>query len=188
MLNKIEKYMLANEIMPRKSVLIGLSGGADSVALTHLLYQLGKKYGFSMFAAHINHCLRGDDAVRDERFSADFAKSLGIRFFSHKADVRAIAEKEKISEETAGRNVRYSFFEKVMSENGIECCATAHHRNDNAETIFMNFVRGSGVNGLCGIPVRRGAFIRPLLCLSRTEIESYCRENGLSFVTDGTNN
>lgn len=188
MLNKIEKYMLANKIMPQKGVLVGLSGGADSVALTHILFVLGQKYGFRVFAAHVNHGLRGEAADRDEKFSAEFAASLGIKFFLHRADVRGIAQKEHISEEMAGRHIRYSFFEEIIDDSKIDCCATAHHRNDNAETILMNFVRGSGINGMCGIPVRRGRFIRPLLCLSRSEIESYCEKNGLDFVTDETNN
>lgn len=188
MLNKIEKYMIENKLMPQKGVLVGLSGGADSVALTHILWRLSEKYNFSVSTAHVNHSLRGDAADKDEQFSREFSNALGIKFYSHKADIRSIAKKEHISEETAGRRIRYEFFEKIMEDSDIDCCATAHHKNDNAETLLMNFVRGSGINGLCGIPVRRKEFIRPLLCLSRTEIEQYCQENELSYVTDSTNN
>lgn len=188
MLNKIEYDMRAHNMLNMKSVLVGLSGGADSVALTHVLCRLSQKYGFKVYASHINHGLRGETAERDEEFSRGFAKSLGIGFFSLKADVRKTAAEKKISEELAGRFVRYEFFEKLQREYNIEKIATAHHKNDNAETIIMNFMRGSGISGLCGIPYERGCIIRPLLDVRRDEIEKYCGDNKLSYVTDETNN
>lgn len=184
---QVEKNMLKFGIMPKKSVLVGLSGGADSVALSSVLCALSEKYGFAVYAAHINHMLRGDAAYHDETFAREFAKTLGIELFSERVDIRRAAEEEKVSEELAGRNARYAFFDAVMSQNGIECTATAHHKNDNAETVIMNFMRGSGIGGLCGIPARRGNIIRPFISRSRCEIESYCKEKGLQFVTDATN-
>ncbi len=187
MIKAVEKTMLEHDMMPDKSVLVGLSGGADSAALTHILCVLSEKYGFKVCAAHINHGLRGDTAERDEKFSADLADRLGIEFFCLHAAVREEAERRGISEELAGRGVRYGFFDELMRTRGIECTATAHHKNDNAETILMNFMRGSGIKGLCGIPYKRDRFIRPLLDVTREETESYCRENNIDYVTDETN-
>lgn len=185
--NKAEEDMLRFGIMPKKSVLVALSGGADSVALLSALCELSKKHGFRVYAAHVNHCLRGDEAERDEAFAKTLAEDFGVTFFSKRADIRRLAAEEKISEELAGRRVRYEFFEELMAREDILCTATAHHKGDNAETMLMNFMRGSGVGGLCGIPAQRGRIIRPLIGCSRSEIEEYCRERGLAFVTDATN-
>ncbi|MGM9937733.1 MAG: tRNA lysidine(34) synthetase TilS [Candidatus Ornithomonoglobus sp.] len=187
MIKAVEKTMLEHDMLPVKSVLVGLSGGADSAALTHILCALSPKYGFKVYAAHVNHGLRGETADRDEKFSKALAHRLGIEFFCLHAKVREEAEKRGISEELAGREARYGFFDELMEEHGIECTATAHHKNDNAETILMNFMRGSGIKGLCGIPYKRDRIIRPLLDVSRQMIENYCRENDIDYVTDETN-
>lgn len=187
MLKRAEKTMLDHGMTDIGSVLVGLSGGADSVALLSVLCGLAGKYGFCVSAAHINHCLRGETAERDEAFSRAAAKRAGVPFYLLRADVRGRAAERGISEELAGREIRYEFFEKICKENGIDAIATAHHRNDNAETILMNFMRGSGISGLCGIPYRRGKIIRPLLDVTRAEIERYCSENMLEYVTDETN-
>lgn len=187
MTETVERTMLARDIMPRSSALVGLSGGADSAALAHILSAIGKKRGFKVYAAHINHGLRGEAADRDEEFSRELAKKLGIEFFCLHADIRADARRLGIGEEDAGRRARYGFFDELMKTRGIECTATAHHKNDNAETILMNFIRGSGVKGLCGIPYKRDRIIRPLLDVSRAEIEEYCRENSIDYVTDESN-
>lgn len=187
MLNKIENKMKSHGLLDIKSVLVGLSGGADSAALTHVLYKLSKKYGFRVYAAHVNHGLRAKAAERDAEFSKEFAEKLGIEFFLLEADVKRIAREKKISEELAGRLVRYDFFEQLQKKYNIDKIATAHHKNDNAETILMNFMRGSGISGLCGIPYERGNIIRPFLDVKREEIETYCENNGLSYVTDETN-
>lgn len=188
MKSHILRTMNKFNMMPKVSVLVGLSGGADSVALTHVLYSLSREYGFLVYTAHINHNLRGEDALRDEQFAKEFSKKLGVECFVLNADVRAVARNENISEELAGRKIRYEFFEKIMREKAIECTATAHHKNDNAETIIMNFMRGSSLSGLSGIPYKRGRFIRPLLDVTREEIEQYCADNALEYVTDSTNN
>lgn len=187
MISKVKNTMYQHNIFPQRSVLVGLSGGADSIALLHIMHTLAKEYGFSVFAAHINHGLRGESAVRDEEFSRNLCNELGIRFFVKHADVKAYAKKLGISEELAGRQVRYDFFAELMAEHNIEYTATAHHKNDNAETLLMNFMRGSGTGGLCGIPYKRDKYIRPLLDVSRCDIEKYCYDNGLDFVTDETN-
>lgn len=185
--NKVEQTMLSHGMTDVGSILAGLSGGADSAALVSVLCRLSEKYGFRVCAAHVNHGLRGEAADRDEEVSRSMAASLGIEFFSLRADVRAYAEEKGIGEEAAGREVRYAYFDRLMDEHGIELTATAHHRNDNAETILMNFMRGSSASGLCGIPYRRGRIVRPLLDITRAEIERYCDDNGIAYVTDATN-
>ncbi len=187
MLDKIEKDMLNKGIMPQDSVLIGLSGGADSVALTYIIYKLSQKYGFKVYTAHLNHMLRGEDAASDAKFCRDFAESMGITHYEKSADISQISHQTGESEEVAGRNARYGFFNEIMENIGIELCATAHHKNDCAETVIMNFLRGSGIAGLKGIPYKRDNFIRPMLGVSRDEIEEFCKDNGLSYVTDKTN-
>lgn len=186
-IDKIKDTMQKNGMFPERAVLVGLSGGADSVALLHIMHRLSCESGFVVYAAHVNHGLRGDDAVRDAEFSKQFCDSLGIPCFIKNADVRALAKEWGISEEMAGRRVRYDFFDELMLEYGIDFTATAHHRNDNAETIVMNFIRGSATAGLCGIPYKRGNYIRPLLDVSREEIENYCGVHSLQYVTDKTN-
>lgn len=186
-LKKAEKTMLSHGMTNIGRVLVGLSGGADSIALLSVLCELSEKYGFVVSAAHINHCLRGETAERDEEFSRAAAERAGVPFYLLRADVRGRAAEKGISEELAGREIRYEFFEKICEENGIDAIATAHHRNDNAETILMNFMRGSGISGLCGIPYRRGKIIRPLLDVTRAEIEHYCNEMLLEYVIDETN-
>ncbi len=187
MIEKVEKTMLAHGMFPFKSVLVGLSGGADSAALLSVLCALSESYGFTVYAAHVNHGLRGAEADRDEEFSKRLAASLGVEFFCFRADVRSVAAERGVGEELAGREVRYEFFKKITDERGIDVTATAHHKNDNAETILMNFMRGTGLKGLCGIPYRRDGIIRPLLDVTRAEIEAYCDANGIEYVTDGTN-
>ena len=186
-IDKIEKTMCEHNMLKAKSVLVALSGGADSVALLHIMHTLSKKYGFKVYSAHVNHCLRGDDALHDEEFSKSVSEKLGVKCFILCADIRKIAEEQGISEELAGRKVRYEFFEKLMDDENIECTATAHHKNDNAETILMNFMRGSSITGLCGIPYKRDKYIRPMLDVTRSEIEEYCHKNSIEFVTDKTN-
>ena len=187
-LNTIKKTISDYGILhDGESVLVGLSGGADSVCLTHALCALRDKLGITVSAAHVNHGIRGDEAERDEEFARNFAKSLGIEFYSIKLDIPDEAKKTGVSEETAGRNARYSFFTDLCQKYGIDKIATAHNKNDNAETIAMNFMRGSTIKGLGGIPRIRGNIIRPLLDVSRDEIERYCAENDLKYVTDSTN-
>ena len=169
------------------SVLIGLSGGADSVCLTHALWQLKDELGIKLYTAHLNHGIRGNEAQRDEVFARVFSEKLGIECFVKNADIPAIAGKTGDSEETAGRKIRYEFFLELCKKYNISKIATAHNKNDNAETLLMNFMRGSSTGGLCGIPYTRGNIIRPILNVSREEIEQYCAKNGLDYVTDSTN-
>lgn len=168
-------------------VLIGLSGGADSVCLTHALFTLREDRQITLYAAHLNHGIRGSEAKRDEEFAGEFCKKLGIGFFSKTVDIPALSRERGESEESVGRNIRYAFFKEICDEYGINKIATAHNKNDNAETVLMNFMRGSSLGGLCGIPYKRENIVRPILNVSREEIENYCRKNSLRYVTDSTN-
>lgn len=178
----IEKYgMLEKD----DTVVVGLSGGADSVCLLHSLLSLREKYNLTVVAAHINHGIRGDEAKRDEDFCIALCKKLKTDIRVFHADIPELSKQRKLGEEECGRVVRYEFFKSVAGEKGK--IATAHNLNDNAETVLLNITRGTGNRGMCGIPAVRDNIIRPLLETSRQEIEQYCMENGLDYVTDSTN-
>ncbi len=169
-------------------VLAAVSGGADSVCMLHVLHKLRDKLNFKLYCAHLNHGIRGEAAEKDEKFVINLCENLGIKVFVEHADVLKLAEDKKLTVEEAGRQARYEFFSSVCAENKINKTATAHNRNDNAETVLMRILRGTGIEGLKGIAyVREDGIIRPMLNISRTEIEEYCKKNGLSFCTDETN-
>lgn len=174
-------------------ILVGLSGGADSVCLFFLLHQLGKEMDFRVSAVHVNHMLRGESADSDSRFAVEFAESLGHICYLVWAPVEEIAKKEKLSLEEAGRNARYEVFLKTAKKIGADAIALAHHKNDQSETMLFHLSRGCGISGLRGIkPVRQWQnesvrIIRPLLCVTRKEIENFLNGQKLSYVTDETN-
>ncbi len=165
------------------SVVCALSGGADSVSLLHALWRLREELGITISACHVNHGLRGEESDGDMRFCQRLCESLGVQLHLLQTDVREYQQKHESIEETA-RKVRYDFFAKVSEGKKL---ATAHNLNDSAETVLLNMMRGTGLKGLCGIPPVRGNIIRPLIYCSREEVERYCSENGLDFVTDKTN-
>lgn len=176
------------------AVLVALSGGADSVTLFDLTARLCEAEGGEFYACHVNHGIRGDEAIRDRDFCISLAKDCKYckDIFVLNADVPAIARESGESLESAARKVRYEFFERVMEENKIDILATAHNADDNLETLLFNLVRGSGAKGMRGIPPTRllssgRLVVRPILEMSKSEILAYCRERGLSFVTDSTN-
>ncbi|MBQ7751664.1 MAG: tRNA lysidine(34) synthetase TilS [Clostridia bacterium] len=171
-----------NMIKKGDRVLVALSGGADSVTLLHMLYEISETYGFSVGAAHVNHKLR-DTADRDMNFCKNLCEKLNIPLEILVCDIRNEAKANGMSEELYARGVRYDFFNSL----GYDKIATAHNKNDNAETILFNFMRGSSLSGLCGIPYMRDNIIRPLLDIKKADIISYCKENGYDFVTDETN-
>lgn len=176
----IERYDM---LCDGASVTVALSGGADSVALLHCLLSLREELKISVSAAHLNHCLRGAESDRDEQFVRDLCQRLGVPLMCEKADVLAVAKSEGLSIELAARRVRYEFLERVSS--GV--IATAHTASDNIETVLHNMARGTGIKGVCGIPPKRDGFIRPLINVTRSEVEQYCEQNGLQYCIDSTN-
>lgn len=185
--NEVERTMLGyNMINPGDTVIAALSGGADSVSLLHTLNSLKEKYSLNLKAAHLNHNLRGAEALRDENFVRKLCDNLEIELFVKSVDIKKISEAEKIGTELAGRNERYRFFDELSEKYGAKI-ATAHNADDNLETVVFNLIRGAGINGISGIKPVRSNIIRPLIKLSRSEIENYIEENSLEYVTDSTN-
>ena len=180
----INKYKMVND---QDKIIIGVSGGADSVCLLFVLKKLREELGFDFNVVHINHGLRGESADRDERFVKECCEKLDISCNTFHVNVKEVASREKLSIEDAGRILRQQTFEKVMKETRSNKVALGHHQNDNAETLLMNLARGSGIRGVSGIKPVSGHYIRPLLCLTRDEIEEYLEEKGLSFCVDETN-
>lgn len=185
-LKTIQKY---NLIQNGDSIVIGVSGGPDSMTLLNVLINLKQKLEISkIVVATVNHMIR-EEAEEETKFVENFCESHGIEFYLKKVDVQEEAKSKKISTELAGRNARYDFFEEVLKKTGSNKIATAHNSNDNAETVLMNLLRGSGVSGLKGIEkIRDGKFIRPIIECKRSEIEQYCLENKLNPRYDKTNN
>ncbi|CAK7023757.1 MAG: tRNA(Ile)-lysidine synthase [Parabacteroides sp.] len=176
----IEKYQLLEESCP---VLVGLSGGADSIALLTLLVKLG----YSCIAAHCNFHLRGEESMRDERFAEEYAKILQVPFLKTDFDTEQYAAANHLSIEMAARELRYNWFEEKRSETGAQAIAVAHHRDDSVETVLMNLVRGTGIRGMSGIRPKNGYVVRPLLCVTRKEITAWLDAGNISYVTDSTN-
>lgn len=174
-----------NMLVGADKIIVGLSGGADSVALLHFLYEQSRVHGFELCAAHVNHLLRGDESERDEQFVRDFCDKLGVHLEVLRVDINAMAIERGIGQEECGRQVRYSFFDSLS--DGKTLIATAHTLSDSLETILFNMTRGTGIHGLCGIPAVRGNIIRPLIECTRQDIEQYCACNGLDFVNDSSN-
>lgn len=167
------------------SVVVGVSGGPDSVALLHLLYTLREAWELTLTVGHINHNLRGEESDRDQRHVEQLAQSLGLPLRVCSADVRARAREEGLSVEEAAREIRYAAFAAWAGEDGR--IATAHTLSDSMETVLFNLARGTGVRGLCGIPPVRGKIIRPLIGCTREEVLEYCHAQGLVYVTDSSN-
>ena len=179
-LKAINRYKLLEGVT---EITVALSGGADSMSLLYALNSLKNELGFKLYAAHFNHKIRGKEADRDENFVNLKCKELGIKLFSASADVPKFAEKNRISVELAARSLRYDFLKSVAK--GV--VATAHTADDNVETILFNLSRGTALKGLCGIPAKRDIYIRPLIFCSRADVEKYCEDNKIEFVTDSTN-
>ncbi len=167
-------------------VLVALSGGADSVCLLDLFLESG--FAFPVAAAHLNHNLRGEEALRDENFCKEFCEKRGVKLFIGSVDVNALARESGKGIEEAARSARYEFLQSILNENHeFSYIATAHNKGDLCETVLLNLARGTSLDGLCAIPKRRGSIIRPVLGISRDEILVYNRARGLEFITDSTN-
>lgn len=170
-----------------KTVCICLSGGADSVSLLFGIINIAKERSFEVCACHFNHMIRGDEADRDEEFCNKLCKDLGIKLYCGRDDVPAFARLNKMSLEEAARACRYAFFERISSKSNIDFCATAHNMNDNAETLLFNLLRGSGSNGASAIAPYDNYIIRPMLNISRLEVEEFLSGISQEYIIDSTN-
>lgn len=185
---KVEQYIEQYQMIGRGDrIVTGVSGGADSVCLLFVLCELRKKLGFEVIVCHVNHQLRAEAAEQDEAYVKELCRKLDVPCRIFHENVELIAKNGKKSLEEAGRIVRSNAFETVCRESGANKIATAHHKNDNAETVLLNLARGSGLQGMCGIRPVYGNRIRPLLCLTRKEIEEWLEEEQISYCTDETN-
>ena len=179
----LREWMRAWAMFPPRggTILCAVSGGRDSVCLLHYLHTLGENEGFTVAAAHYNHHMR-PTAARDEDFVRKLAADLGVPFYTDGLPVVERAKEQGIGVEEMGRNLRYEFLERIARQIGADRIATAHHQGDQAETVLLNLLRGTGPEGLRGIPPVRGHLIRPLLDTPRTEIEAYLEEETPIFV------
>lgn len=188
MLEKVKRYVEKWQMLTKEDcVIVGVSGGADSICLLCVLLELQKEIGFDVVAVHVNHGLRGEEADRDQQYVKSLCEAKNVICEIYSADVESIAKKRKQSTEEAGREVRKEFFEMARKKHGGTKIALAHHKNDNAETVLFHMARGTGLKGLGGIAPVNGRFIRPLLCAGRDEIESYLEEKKISYCTDASN-
>lgn len=182
----VRSYIERNRLLSdddRRPVLVGLSGGADSVALLSVLVRLG----YACVALHCDFHLRGEESERDAAFARTFAESLGVPFYQTSFDTVAYAREHHLSIEMAARALRYAWFEELRERLGAQAIAVAHHRDDSVETVVMNLIRGTGIRGLTGIRPRNGFVVRPLLCVSRADIVAWLENQGIRYVTDSTN-
>ena len=170
------------------AVLIGVSGGPDSVALLHILRALASRFSLRLGVAHLNHCLRQDESDNDAKFVATLAKAVDLPCFVHKENVINYRKENRLSLEEAARRVRYTFFSNVAKKHDYNKIALGHHREDNAELVLMNLFRGSGPRGLSGIPpVRNKQIIRPLIHSQRSDIINFLKENRFDYIADKSN-
>lgn len=184
LLNSVDECIRQHSLLHEGDrVIVALSGGADSVALLAVLHELG----FNCLAAHCNFHLRGDESDRDMLHSRDVCQRLGVELIVKDFDVESRRLSHKESVEMACRSLRYEWFDALLAETDSAAVAVGHHREDNIETILLNLLRGTGIDGLCGIRYRRGNIIRPLLDCSRKDIEDYLSRRGLDFITDSSN-
>lgn len=179
----LKKYKM---LIQSEKVILGVSGGADSIAMLYALNEL-IDYGLELIVAHLNHGIRGDEAKGDAEFVKETAKSLRLTFVYGEVDTLSFKEKSQLSLEDAARTLRYKFFNQVMNKHYATKIATAHTLDDQAETVLMRLLRGSGSRGLSGIPPVSNSIVRPLIDTSRSEIEEYLRSKGVEWVEDSTN-
>lgn len=185
---KVLRFIYENDlIFSGNKILIALSGGPDSVFLLHFLNKFKKKFRIEIGAVHLNHLLRGKESDRDELFCKTICQETKIPFFSTRKKVKSFSLKNKISLESAGRKIRYDYFEKVSKQNGFNKIATAHNADDNTETVLLNLIKGAGLKGIAGIPIKRKNIIRPILVLSKNEILNYLEDNLFEYRIDKSN-
>ena len=184
MLLKFNKYIAENKLLkPGQKILLAVSGGIDSMVMTHLFRHAGVAIGI----AHCNFSLRSDESDRDEEMVSKFALDNNIDFFTTRFDTKSYASENGLSVQMAARELRYKWFEKIRKEHGYDAIAVAHNLNDNIETLLINLIRGTGIAGLTGMKPAANRIIRPLLFATRSEIVSYCEKNRITFREDRSN-
>ena len=183
-LEKVRIFIRQHHLLQDESrVVVGLSGGSDSVCLAHIL----DKLGYQVVAAHCNFHLRGDESMRDEQFVVSLCQQMGWNLHQEDFDTAVYARQKGISIEMAAREYRYDWFKRLKEEVGAEAIAVGHHQDDNVETLLLNLTRGTGIKGLCGMQPKNGDVVRPLLCLTRKDILTYLEDVHQTYVTDHTN-
>ena len=184
-IDTIKKYKL---IEKGDKIVLGVSGGPDSIAMLDILKDLRNKFEFEIYVCHLNHMIRGQEAINDQKYVEQYCNKNQIEFFTKNVNIIEISNNQKIGTEECGRNARYNFFEEILEKTKSNKIATAHNKNDNAETVLMHLLRGSGISGLKGIkPIRNNKFIKPLIECDRKEIEEYCKQKNLNPCIDKTN-
>ena len=191
-MKKIEQTALKfidnkNLIKKGDKILVALSGGPDSVFLLHLLVKYKRRFQIDIGALHINHRIRGTDAKTDQEFCEKFCKKMKVKYYSKNKNVKSFAYKNRVSIEEAGREIRYLELRNTAQKYSYNKIATAHNSGDNAETILLNLIKGTGIDGISGIPIERGNIIRPILCLKKESILNYLNKSGLNYRTDKSN-
>lgn len=185
---KVISFIKKNNLISNaKNVLIGLSGGADSVFALHFFNKFSKKYNIEIAAIHVNHNLRGKESENDEIFCRKICKELRVKLYNSSVNVSSFAKKNKKSIEEAARILRYREFTKVVKVSNSDLVVTAHNNDDNTETVLLNIVSGAGLNGISGIPLKRENIVRPFICISKDDIIKYLLESKLKFVEDSSN-
>ncbi len=181
-----QRIIAAQLIQPGERILAGFSGGSDSAALCHALAELRRELGFSLELLYIQHNLRGEESLAEEAFVREWAERYDCRLSIRAVNVRETAKQQKLSIETAARKLRYLAFQE-RAESGFDKVALAHHAKDQAETVLQHFLRGSGVDGLCGMKPQNGIYIRPLLLASKEEIKDYLQKENIAWREDSSN-
>ncbi len=186
-IERVLKTIENHELLKKgDSVLVALSGGPDSVALLHLLLNIQEKYNLKLAAIHLDHSIRAG-SPKDRQFCHGLCKDLKVKLYSRRMDVEKLAKTGKMTIEEAGRKARYDYFQSISSKYGFRKIATGHTMDDNAETVLFNIIRGSGLKGLSGIPVKRGNIIRPLIDIGKPELIKWLAGKKVKFITDSTN-
>ncbi|MDZ7765030.1 MAG: tRNA lysidine(34) synthetase TilS [Melioribacteraceae bacterium] len=180
----VEKHKLIEQ---NNKLLIGLSGGPDSVFALYFFNKFSKRFKINLSVVHINHLIRGEDSDKDEDFSKKLCDKLSVEYISENVDVKKIKKKSKKSLEEIAREERYRIYQEQAEKLGADKIVTAHNQDDNTETVLLNLIKGTGIKGLTGIPIKRSNIIRPLLCLSKKEITDYLKSNKINYRIDRTN-
>ncbi|MCQ2189715.1 MAG: tRNA lysidine(34) synthetase TilS [Paludibacteraceae bacterium] len=181
---KVKQFIEKEDLFTRKDkILLGVSGGRDSIALLHVLYRLG----YDIVVAHCNFHLRGAESNRDSEFVTKHVQDMDVPFYTIDFDTEKYAKENRLSIEMAARDLRYEWFDSLLKLTGCKYIAVAHHSDDVVETFLINMTRGTGLQGLTGIKPKNGNVVRPFLCVSRNDINDYIFDNGFDYVEDSTN-